>query len=219
MSSPSVRFRHRGVPASVDIVKSGPKSNGSYTRVLLRWPENRFGCEVFPAGTWAKFGRFGMRDVDIGSPDFDESYVITSHDKEAVKNFLSPGVQTQIDRIRFLHVYDDVYLSVNRGTLIVKKRGIIRQPELLETLVQEVLDLYDQAVMTLSQGVQFVDDAQAGVPADGAVCQICGDAIGSEMVLCRRCKTPHHLDCWKYYGSCSTYGCSESRFMAVKKRN
>ena len=38
-------------------------------------------------------------------------------------------------------------------------------------------------------------------------CQICGEELGDQLVWCARCKTPHHADCWRYTGVCSTYGC------------
>ena len=40
-----------------------------------------------------------------------------------------------------------------------------------------------------------------------------GETITGDAVLCRRCKTPHHQDCWQYYGACSTYGCRETRYL------
>ena len=46
-----------------------------------------------------------------------------------------------------------------------------------------------------------------GEAAEEVVCQICGDSITVDVVFCRSCKTPHHQDCWQYYGGCSVYGC------------
>jgi hypothetical protein len=36
------------------------------------------------------------------------------------------------------------------------------------------------------------------------------------MVLCRRCRTPHHHECWEYYGSCAIYGCLETRWLMME---
>jgi ribosomal protein L40E len=46
-----------------------------------------------------------------------------------------------------------------------------------------------------------------------AVCRVCGTSIESDVVLCRRCHTPHHHDCWHYAGRCSTYACGERRYI------
>jgi hypothetical protein len=45
------------------------------------------------------------------------------------------------------------------------------------------------------------------------ICKVCGDEIHEQMVVCRRCKTPHHLDCWQYTGSCSVFGCRETKYL------
>lgn len=42
-------------------------------------------------------------------------------------------------------------------------------------------------------------------------CEICGEGLGAEarvVVSCRRCRTPHHEDCWNFLGRCSIYGCA-----------
>ena len=82
-------------------------------------------------------------------------------------------------------------------------------------MVQLSLELHQLAVSTQGAGIEFVDEATAQ-PIDEAICQICGEDITREMVFCRRCKTPHHRDCWEYYGACSTYGCQEKRFTVPK---
>ena len=220
--NPAARFPHqdtlaRSRAAVVDVGSGGQGQKTKFTRVLLKWPDQDFRCEVFPAGTWAKFSRFaGMRDIEIGSPDFDHTYIITSNNDAAVKRLLSHGVQAQVERIRFLEISGEVYMSVNRGTFLVKKRGVIRKLDLLNKYVSEVLELYDQAILAQSAGIQFIDQTRDQV-IDDAICQICGDQIDHEIVFCRRCRTPHHKDCWQYYGSCSTYGCQESRYLVPKK--
>jgi len=211
---PSVRFNHRETKATVDVVTGGQGNHAAFTRVLLNWPDKGFRCEVFPTGTWARFGRFvGMQEIQIGSPGFDRDYVITSNNEKGVAHLLSPGVQTQVNRIRMLAGGADVYASVNRGTFLVKKRGVLREYAALERFVAEVLDLYDQAVLTQTKGIRFEDSGFTEPTVDGAICQICGEPVDNEIAICGECHTPHHLDCWLYYGSCSTYGCQESRFV------
>lgn len=47
----------------------------------------------------------------------------------------------------------------------------------------------------------------------GGECQVCGSPMEEAVVLCARCRTPHHEECWTYNGVCSTYGCREIRFV------
>ena len=215
---PSVRFRHRDVLVAVDMAATWDGGENSVcTRVLLQWPDPDIRCEVFSSGAWSRFGRFvGMQDIEIGSVDFDRDYIISGNDRDSLVGFLSNGVQVHIDRVRYVKSSAGVYLSVNRGTFLVRKRGVIRNESILELFVMEVLDLYDQALLTLTKGIEFVgvhlDDG-----AEDAICQICGERMDDDIVFCRRCKTPHHLDCWQYLGSCSTYGCSESKYLSSRK--
>lgn len=42
----------------------------------------------------------------------------------------------------------------------------------------------------------------------GSPCRVCGEPLGEEpLVLCGKCRTPHHRGCFEYVGGCSTYGC------------
>lgn len=54
-------------------------------------------------------------------------------------------------------------------------------------------------------GIEFKDPK----PIEPAVasCAVCGELLVGQIVMCKRCETPHHKDCWKYLGKCSVYGC------------
>ena len=45
-----------------------------------------------------------------------------------------------------------------------------------------------------------------------SVCMVCCEQIkkDKDRVVCECCKTPHHAECWNYFGGCSTFGCSET---------
>ena len=47
---------------------------------------------------------------------------------------------------------------------------------------------------------------------EGGECQVCGAAMEERVVLCMKCRTPHHEECWIFNGACSTYACKEIRF-------
>lgn len=46
----------------------------------------------------------------------------------------------------------------------------------------------------------------------GGTCLVCGSALERAVVLCSKCRTAHHEECWVYNGACSTYGCREIRY-------
>ncbi|NSW54780.1 MAG: hypothetical protein HPY44_02090 [Armatimonadetes bacterium] len=44
-----------------------------------------------------------------------------------------------------------------------------------------------------------------------AECPVCQGRVlrGELYVTCPACGTPHHQDCWEYYGGCGVYGCPQ----------
>jgi hypothetical protein len=46
-------------------------------------------------------------------------------------------------------------------------------------------------------------------------CPVCACGIEAEAVLCCKCETPHHTDCWEYAKRCATFGCGEPGCRAV----
>jgi len=43
-------------------------------------------------------------------------------------------------------------------------------------------------------------------------CLVCHGGLGSDVVYCYRCGTPHHRECFRYAGSCSVYACGSRRY-------
>jgi hypothetical protein len=41
----------------------------------------------------------------------------------------------------------------------------------------------------------------------GSSCPVCGHPVAESALPCARCRTPHHADCWKYFGGCAVFAC------------
>lgn len=51
-------------------------------------------------------------------------------------------------------------------------------------------------------------EKEAALPAV-VTCPVCGDPLfDRSVVVCTRCDTPHHDECWRYNEGCATFGCS-----------
>ncbi len=209
---PTARFRYGGTTVVVDSVVGGrPKRR--YLQVRINFPDATLRCEAFPRRMEPRLPFLGMTDSATGAVGFDTEYVVRGDDREQTRRFFSDGVQLQLNRLRYMLGNDNIYLAVQRGQLLAKKEfprhGGVDQ---ITELVQITLDLYDQAILTRSAAIHFLEQ-ETLQPIDQCVCMVCGDELLEDVVLCRRCKTPHHRDCWMYYGACSTYGCREPEFM------
>lgn len=213
-SHPSVRFHYGSTQALLNTYNAG--RGGQFTQIQIQWPDPDFRLEVFPNLGGIRYKPFrGMYAIEIGAKEFDVLYSVRTDNETEARAFLTDGVRWQIDRLFHLLGSGDVYLAIHRGRLMIKKPSYIRRTADLEEFTQLSLELYDQAMLTRMVGIAFVQDDNVQVIKE-AVCQICGDDITTDMVFCRRCKTPHHQECWQYYGSCAVYGCQEQRFVVPK---
>ena len=213
---PSVLFHHNGSRVVVDSDSAAGKGSVAYARVQIDWPDPSFRCEVFPGRASNALGRSPeLRQVRISLAKFQQEYTVFGSDANDVQTLLSEGVCWQLDKLRHA-LGGDVYFAVQNGRMVVKKRTPIRYYEPLDSFVRMVLDLYDQALLTRSVGIEFTQQEQTAVPITEAVCQVCGENIETDMVFCSRCKTPHHRECWQYYGSCTTYACLETQFLVPR---
>ena len=212
MTPPEAWIPHRGLCAHIRLYTVGGKHKKYYTELGLPWPDPRFRCEVFPDGIFQRLRLLlGMVDLEIGSPAFDRDFIVHASDHGRICEILTDGVQVAIGRLRELG-NSDVCLSIMGGWLRLRVGGWLNDRERLERFVDMCLDLYDRARREKVEGIEFVfHDAAKSQPAD-VICQICGDAITADTVVCRDCRTPHHADCWEYYGSCSTYGCGAQSY-------
>jgi hypothetical protein len=46
-------------------------------------------------------------------------------------------------------------------------------------------------------------------------CQVCGGVIEQHAVYCVGCATPHHEDCFRWTGQCSTFACGGQRYFSA----
>ncbi len=88
--------------------------------------------------------------------------------------------------------------------------------------VRNAVALFEQIVVQANHEVLFLEKGESGkgeikesVPRYHSVanttCGVCGQPIPNEqLVLCAKCQTPHHRDCWDFNGRCSTFGCGTS---------
>ncbi len=224
LSHPQIRFRAAGGAAKIDVYSTGGKHPKLYTQLHLPWHDRDLRCEVYPLRFLHGVGKmFGMEDIPIGSPAFDERYIIRGNSEVEIRRLLSGSVQHAIDELRNFLGNNDIYVSIRGGRLLIKKYSLIRDRASLDRLVRLGLQLHEAASHTNSEGIDFVDgdDREAALSLTAAICQVCGDEISDDdtpdVVFCRSCKTPHHRDCWQYYGNCSTYGCGQKRFLVAKQ--
>jgi hypothetical protein len=217
-SYPCVRFVYRSSPAQVQAMShaSLPGGRGPATQLLIRWPQADLACEVsFPGSPPASENQGGWPPLPIGPPDFHTRYAVRGTDRDAAEQVLNDVVRWQIEKLRNWPTADRLCVQFRNGTLCVTKgQAFSHYGELLH-FVEDALALFDQALLTQSRGIEFVESQDAHVLGE-VVCKVCGEEIQHDLVYCRRCRTPHHRECWQYNGMCSVFGCGETYFETPK---
>lgn len=210
---PRVRFRYG--PTWVTITPGPTSGSARSTQAHLQWPDEHTALHVVSRDPHARpIDICGTGTVSAYDQQFERQFQITGPGGVATQRLLSDGVRWQIARLGQLFHAAGVRVSFSRGRLLIEVATALRHPEDLEQFTQCSLELFDQAMLTRSEGIEFLEGTEEAQVIEDPICLVCGEAIGNDMVICRRCRTPHHLDCWKYTGCCATYGCRETRYDA-----
>ncbi len=216
--SPKVSFVFHGSHALLSIYESSDTTPQFYTQLTFTIPQGwDFRLEVFPQRFQEDDVKYlNVDDIRIGDPEFDPRYVIKSNDENFAREFLDARTRMAIDDLRNLKGNDRILVSANASRLMVRKRQILGDLGDLAVFSDLSCQVFDRILLFLQRasGIEIMEDS-AAAPVEDPVCQVCGAPVSKEgRVYCRRCRTPHHKDCWEFNGQCSTYACGEKRCAA-----
>ena len=228
---PSISFSHEGVPALVlasnDIVHvdSAVRSGNSaayYTQLHIAWPD-QMRCEIAPRSRFDLPGCFRSTAIRTGSRRFDDRFEVRSEHQEFAKDLLSDEVQNRLMLLRHMRRVPDLYVRFGDGALVIKKRGILRDPQMLERFTKLCLEIYDLTVshhrfrdkLARVLGILFIEH-EIAMDLGDARCPFCGSEFEVEpAVVCDTCHTPHHRDCWEANGCCTIFACGGAAYQPV----
>ncbi|WP_425617664.1 RING finger protein [Anatilimnocola sp. NA78] len=191
--------------------------NIRYTHLTIPFPDRNFRVEIHSQNLVEQFRRLlGMEDIEIGSPQFDDAFVINGNSPKAIRDYFTADVQTSIFELaRFAAVFSlDLHLSIQSGVLRITKHAGLSSVGELTRFVALCEMVYHTLAYSSRSGIEFItpvaNEATVG-QAEETQCQVCGEPLVSKIVYCASCKTPHHADCWEYFGSCAVYGCGQKK--------
>lgn len=180
------------------------------TVLTLTWPDKKLRFDVSTQDHYVGTYR-NSESIDAKEQGFIREFKIQTNDSVDTGRMLSHGVRWKIEQLAGQLGNDSVLVSLASGKLKIVKPGLVREFQQLDDLVRMGLELHDQLLLTKSEGIDFIDDAEAKILGD-VKCPICSEEVMEEMVICLRCKTPHCRDCWQYNGHCATFACNETRY-------
>lgn len=215
-SFPRLRMQFQNQPAVLRFIQVG--KHAVHTQFSIAWPNRALRIEIYPQDVMGGLRKLlGVEDIEIGSLAFDAAYVISSNNPAAVRELLTPAVQACIQKLATLDPGNPVFgfrngiqVKWSGGTLTITKPCYLATFTAMEDFVSLSAELFLTASTPSSAGIEFVDDMRAPDQIDSQ-CQVCGEPLASNLVYCAACQTPHHRECWEYFGGCSTYACGQKR--------
>ncbi len=215
--APSLMFRYAGgARVQIQYLKTSARGGRPYFQMLVDWPEGPE-CWVADLEHAGRVTERGRRLSPIATNrDMQQEFIVRG-DPASTPSLLSDAVLWRLNQLRGFGPQHDVEMSVENGVFSVRVDGPFRQREDVGQFVELALSLYDQVKLSQCRGIAFVED-QSNVVHE-AKCGVCKAEILTDMVFCRKCKTPHHADCWQYFGKCTVFGCGEEHCITPRIAN
>ena len=165
---------------------------------------------VFQDGVHASFRN--REDRTVGDPVFDAAWVVQGDLAEAL--FAPESRAEAVAAIHALRPYVDPCVEISGGFLRVSVGQPPESEPAVRALVNAARTVLESLGPRVANGMICVEIRQDGL----SICQVCGVGGAGARVVCRSCRTPHHEDCWRYVGRCSTYGCGGRELLRMPAR-
>lgn len=203
-----IEFSRRSFPARVEFGPLG--SRRGYTDVVIA-TGGLAGAALLvrPAGLWHDVKNFaGVRDYQVGDPDFDAAFEVTTSEAGFAERTLTPAARRVLQNSS---LYGEFLWRVSRAGFLFRMNARPARARELDTWLGAAFQLLD--ALPEAQAVEQIQAVQVKLKiTPDAECQVCGVSLArGPVVRCAKCSTPHHKDCWEFNGRCSTFACGEAR--------
>jgi len=207
-------LRIDGVPGRVSTTAGGEDDRGE-TRIVFEWSAPGT-LRIAPEGILVQIGKwFGMQDIQVGDRDFDREFLIRGDPEAWVREALDAGARRSFS-VLAKAAGSPVRLDAGpAGVRIRCARDLSQAPADLDVAVRSALELL-RRLRECSAGLKPMPGA-AALAATGR-CPVCGQDMAAPLRRCERCRTPHHADCWEYFGSCAIYACASRKALPLEKK-
>jgi hypothetical protein len=186
------------------------------THLSILFPDRQLNLKLYSAGDLPQM--LGVRDMSPRISSFEETFVVTCPHPARLTKYLNDHVQVTILALANLPgvFAPDLQLSIQNGVLRVTKHTSADETGDLVQLVRCFESMYQAFLSARDADIDWAAKPLPLIPSQSQ-CQVCGEALSGKIVSCASCQTPHHLDCWQYFGSCSVYGCGQKRYTQPRR--
>ncbi len=203
---PEATFKYRG--AAGRIFHTGHEEAGR-TIVQLVAPADLPGrLKVMRDINLPNFNRLNLTDLKVGDPGFDELFLIEADPVEFGAKTLTAKAREAFHALRsalIKHALDPaIHLALGGRNVLLTLQHTI-DGRILSPAVDVVISIADSFLVEGEPGRAVAESMQLMVAA--GTCLVCGVGMEVETVRCAKCRTPHHKDCFSYFGRCAVFGC------------
>ena len=138
-------------------------------------------------------------------------YQLYTHHPAWARKLLGGGVSSSLRRMNALLDKRRCDLHLEHEQFRLRFRVPVDASNQLCQLIELGLDLGDQLGLQ-ERGEITLSNRVESRPETELHCPVCSGALEHGIVYCRLCGAPHHLDCWRYLGRCSLFGCQGTHY-------
>lgn len=152
-----------------------------------------------------------MQDSALGDAAFDADYGVQATPADLVRRlFRAERRAVLIGAVRRLEVLGPPFIELEGERLDVGVRKELSGEAAYLELAGAARDFVSAFGELLPKPSILWGALQSG---GSARCLVCATLLERDVVRCKKCRTPHHDDCWRYARRCATYGCGERRWV------
>ena len=138
----------------------------------------------------------------------DDWFSVESSDPVWARGILNAAIRQNIldlHQLTSLHGRGGLTLDVGPAGITLKvSHVLVDGAQALESFIELGADVLQRARGRIdSAGVEL---EPVRTPT-GRACPVCGHSVAVDVQPCPTCRTPHHLECWKYLGGCAIFAC------------
>lgn len=148
--------------------------------------------------------------ADFGDPEFDGRFAVEGQPAPWVREVLDADTRARLRSAAALagDLAAEVELEwrAGPGGMTLDCRGV----DAGDAGRLQCLLLVAQELFARLQAVTPESDEVLARRLETAAgeCPVCGDTLAGAVRRCARCRTPHHDECWTYFGGCAVYACA-----------
>ncbi|MBB76972.1 MAG: hypothetical protein CMJ75_20900 [Planctomycetaceae bacterium] len=188
-------------------------SRHSQLQLTFPWPTGERMLALRPTNA---FSRIAMMYPRSNRQRWGRYQLYTQHFTWARK-LLSGGASSSLRQVNALLNNRTCGLHLAHEKFTLRFRISLDTPNRLSQLIELGLDVGDQLGLQERGDIELSNQTESRRNNE-LYCPLCGGMLEQEIVYCFVCGTPHHLDCWRYVGRCSLFGCRETRYQQQRRK-